>query len=151
MRCRFTTAPGGFSLVEVTLAIGIVAFAFVALLGLLPVGLTSFRSALDRSVRSQIVQSLTTQAQQTDFALLKANTTSILSYYDDEGAEVPAESSIYTASMKVAPKTELPEAGESTNVLTLNISIANNPGHLPDPFKPGLAFSKHAAFVARNR
>ncbi len=37
----------GFSLVEVTLAIGVIAFALIALLGLLPVGMKSGAEAID--------------------------------------------------------------------------------------------------------
>jgi uncharacterized protein (TIGR02598 family) len=57
----------GFSLVEVALAIGIVAFAFVALLSLLPAGLTTFRRALDISICTQIAQRIVSEAQQADF------------------------------------------------------------------------------------
>ena len=57
----------GFSLVEVALAIGIVAFAFVALLALLPAGLTTFRRALDISICTQIAQRIVSEAQQADF------------------------------------------------------------------------------------
>jgi len=60
----------GFSLVEVALAIGIVAFAFVALLSLLPAGLTTFRRALDTSICSQISQRIVGEAQQVDFDVL---------------------------------------------------------------------------------
>ncbi len=60
----------GFSLVEVALAIGIVAFAFVALLSLLPAGLTTFRRALDISICTQIAQRIVSEAQQADFDVL---------------------------------------------------------------------------------
>ena len=50
-----------------------VAFAFVALLGLLPTGLTVFREAMDTTVSSQIVQRITSELQETDyFTLLRA-------------------------------------------------------------------------------
>jgi uncharacterized protein (TIGR02598 family) len=62
--------PSGFSLVEVALAIGIVAFAFVALLSLLPAGLTTFRRALDISICTQIAQRIVSEAQQVDFDVL---------------------------------------------------------------------------------
>lgn len=60
----------GFSLVEVTLAIGIVAFAFVALFALIPVGLNTFRLAMDTSVGAQIAQRIISDAQQSDFDAL---------------------------------------------------------------------------------
>jgi uncharacterized protein (TIGR02598 family) len=61
---------GGFSLVEVVLAVGVVAFAFVAVLGLLPAGMTQFRQAIDTSVCAQIGQRVIMDAQQTDFDVL---------------------------------------------------------------------------------
>src|SRR5262249_8294149 len=66
----------GFSLVEIALAIGIIAFAFVALMSLMPAGLTTYRRALDISICTQIAQKIVTEAQQTDFDTLSdANNT----------------------------------------------------------------------------
>src|SRR5687768_5119038 len=58
----------GFTLVEVTLAIGVVSFAMIAMLGLLPVGLTTFQEASTLSVRSQIAQALASEVGRTDYA-----------------------------------------------------------------------------------
>jgi len=59
-----------FSLIEVVLAVGVVAFAFVAILGLLPAGMSQFRQAIDTSVCAQIAQRIINEAQQTDFNVL---------------------------------------------------------------------------------
>lgn len=59
-----------FSLVEVVLAIGIIAFAVVAILGLLAVGSDQFRIALDSTVCSQIAQRIFNDAEQSDFMTL---------------------------------------------------------------------------------
>ena len=60
-----------FTLVEVVLAIGIVAFAIVAIFGVLPVGLSASHSSQDDTRSGQIAQdvltSLASQAQ-TNFA-----------------------------------------------------------------------------------
>jgi len=53
--------------VEIALAIGIIAFAFVALMSLLPAGLTTFRRALDISICTQIAQRIVSEAEQVDF------------------------------------------------------------------------------------
>jgi len=63
-------AQSGFSLVEVTLAIGIVAFAFVALFALLPQGMSQFRRTMETTLSTQIAQRVITDAQQTEFAKL---------------------------------------------------------------------------------
>lgn len=149
---RGVRPASAFSIVEIMLAIGVVAFAFVALMGLLPVGLDGFRNALDTSVRSQIVQRLVTDAQQTDFEKLKAQAGQFR-FFDDEGTEVPAGASIYTASLLVEETTELPKATVTENLLTLQIRIAANPGRVADPFLDPARHrtTTHVAFVARNR
>jgi len=59
-----------FSLIEVVLAVGVVAFAFVAILGLIPAGMGQFRQAVDTSVCAQIAQRVINDAQQADFSTL---------------------------------------------------------------------------------
>jgi type II secretory pathway pseudopilin PulG len=48
----------GFSLVEVVLALGVVSFAIVAILGLIPTGLQTSHSSQDETRASQIAQSI---------------------------------------------------------------------------------------------
>ena len=45
-----------FSLIEVTLALGVVSFALVSLMGLLPIGLISVREAMSQTACTHIVQ-----------------------------------------------------------------------------------------------
>lgn len=71
---RSSSRRAGFSLVEVVLAVGVVAFAFVAVLGLLPAGMTQFRQAVDTSVCAQIAQRIIMDAQQADFDVLTDKT-----------------------------------------------------------------------------
>jgi uncharacterized protein (TIGR02598 family) len=86
----------GFSLVETALALGIVAFALVTLMALLPIGLTAFRSAIDASVCSQIVQRIVADAEQSDFDVLLSSAESEngdfmvlpMRFFDDQGTEV---------------------------------------------------------------
>ena len=108
----------GFSLVEVALALGIVAFAFVSLFGLLPVGLTTFRNAIDTTNESRIVQSFVSKVIATDFENLQQKvdyaSTQEISYFDEEGLPldtslkpVPSKSvnRIYAAKLFVEPPT----------------------------------------------
>lgn len=55
---------------EVVLAVGVVAFAFVAILGMLPAGMTQYRQAIDTSVCAQIGQRCIMDALQSDFEVL---------------------------------------------------------------------------------
>jgi type II secretory pathway pseudopilin PulG len=52
-------AKSGFSLIEITLSIGIIAFALVAVLGLLPAGLNSQKDATDQARSAQVLNDLT--------------------------------------------------------------------------------------------
>lgn len=125
----------GFSLVEVTLAIGIVASAVVVVVGLFPSGMNTFRQAMNASVGGQIAQQLISEAQQTDFDTLRSpnnipvapdydypvNTTfnKLDRYFDDQGGETMVASPgapsaveklkiVYWVRTRVSPRSDLP-------------------------------------------
>src|SRR5687768_8134911 len=88
----------GFSLIECALSLGVVGFGFVALVGMIPVGLNTFRSAIDATVGAQIAQSLLTEVRQAKFSELanfNKNTDadpkkpSADYYFNDEGSVTP--------------------------------------------------------------
>lgn len=127
-----------FSLVEVVLAIGVVAFAFVAIFGLLPVGLTTFREAMGTTVGGQIAQRVLNEAQQTDFDVLidhiarsdatqddvtfraPSRADQRLRYFDDQGGEVVPQAQtlsdaekariIYWVNTRITIRTPRPKA-----------------------------------------
>lgn len=144
----------GFSLVEVTLAIGVVSFAFVGLFALLPQGMTTFRAALDNTTEGQIFQRIVGSAQQTDFDELTAQG-SYYRYFDDQGTDLGptvTPGSIYTV-MVTPQATKLPGAAAgSTNLLTLSVQIAHDAGHSKDPFGAAspLKSSTRTTYIARN-
>ena len=89
----------GFTLVEVALALGVLAFSLVGLIALIPAGLTNFRASMNASVGSQIFQRVVSDAEQADFDSLtkcdpnyQAGSSAFselpLRYFDDEGDEV---------------------------------------------------------------
>jgi hypothetical protein len=65
---------GGFSFVEVVIALGVVAFAFVALFGMLPVGLNAFNNSIDATIETQIAESVMSQLKQARFSQLSIYT-----------------------------------------------------------------------------
>jgi uncharacterized protein (TIGR02598 family) len=86
----------GFSLVEVTMAIGIIAFAFVALFGLLPSGLTTFRAAVDTTNDTSIMQDMNSMVQVTEWKKIDGLAQSKggdIYYYDEEGRRTDTKSS----------------------------------------------------------
>lgn len=124
---RTKTASKAFSLVEVVLAIGIVSFAMVSILGLIPVGLHTFRSAMDLSVEAGIAQKLVADVQRTDFQNLQSTNLS----FDDQGVPVAPAGAVFTA--QVAPPQALAADGimqSNAAARTVLIKISNrmNPG-----------------------
>ncbi len=151
---RAWTSFAGFSLVEVTLAIGIVASAVVVVVGLFPSGMNTFRQAMNTSVGGHIAQQLLSEAQQTDFDVLVPPATYTASttfnkpdrYFDDQGEEImpttPGAPSnvektkiVYWVRTRVTPKSDLPSRGptgeteNSDKIATVIIQIANNPSN----------------------
>lgn len=90
----------GFSLVETALALGVAAFALIALVGVVPLGLQHFRGAIDATVGAQISQRVMTEAYQTEFEQLRATAEVVTPeffvlparYFDEQGNEVAAAS-----------------------------------------------------------
>ena len=122
------------------MAIGVVAFAFVALFGLLPTGLTTFRQAIDTSVGSQIAQRVINEAQQTDFTTLTTTTgtstgtsfTQPVRYFDDQGDQTSGPNgAIYEVNTRIAPATVLPSGTSFSGMATVTVQIAHNPANLP--------------------
>jgi uncharacterized protein (TIGR02598 family) len=119
----------GFTLVEVTLAIGIISFAFVTMFGLLPVGLNVSRQAMDTTIEAQIVQQMKTQALQTDFSMLDSLNNVDAQYFDDQGKEVAANVSVFTAKYAaVSADTKLPDGSVTRSLKTIAITVSNTKG-----------------------
>ncbi len=125
----------GFSLIEISLALAIVAIALVALLGLMPSGMNNFRSALDAQIAGEIFQRVAADAQETDFdTLIKSGTDTEkggkgaqfyrlpLRHFDNQGTEV-----------KVA-NPDAPTAAEGSGIIYTVRVRGSLPGD-PDPKK----------------
>ena len=92
---------GGFSLVEVALAMGIVSFAMVSLMGMLPIGLASFKLAMTNTIESQIVQSLSNDLLLANFSAVSGYNGQTY-YYDNQGQPLTsATGAIYRAKVSV--------------------------------------------------
>lgn len=142
---------------EVALALGIVAMAFIPVLGLLPVGLSTSKQAMDTTLEAQIAQKMSGLAVQADFSNLESLSSSTRYYFDDQGNGSTADRAIYGVGMEVATSTKLPTSdplGSSTDRLaTVTIHILNiadqGPEALLDPVASPHA-SKYVVLVADN-
>lgn len=82
------------------MALGIMSFALMGIVGLLPAGLSQFRQAIDITIQSQIAQELVSELQRADYADIKSGTF----FFDSEGSPLAAaenDQHAYTASIAV--------------------------------------------------
>lgn len=129
VRMKRAAVRGGFSLVEVVIAIGVIAFAFIPMMGMLPTGLNLSRQAIDTTVEAQIAQQLTAEVQQTDFSRLDELASASIaspSYFDDQGNKVtdPANA-IYQATFAISTSTTLPDAVATQKLATVTLCLLN--------------------------
>lgn len=115
-----------FTLIEIVIALGIVAFALVALLGLLPAGLKNFKGTMNTAVGSQIAQRVFNDLQIADWG----NIGSTNRYFDEQGNELSStQSTNLNCIYWVNVKTNTPSVVLSTtNLLSVTVFVANNPG-----------------------
>ncbi len=122
----------GFTLVEVVMSLGVIAFAFVSIMGMLPVGMKLFHEAIDETVASQIVNTVASGVLDTRYSNL-SDLSDQVRYFDDQGNEVDDTSAlkVYDVHVVVDTATALPGGSDSSNLATIAIQLANNPASLP--------------------
>ena len=124
----------GFSLIEVVIAVGIASFALVTIMGLLPVGLSTFKSTINTAVGTQIAQRIFNDLEIANFANIPISTNR---FFDEQGTELTssgasnAPNCIYWAQVNRAASTTFLNT-TSTNLYTITVMVAYNPrGSLP--------------------
>lgn len=92
----------GFSLAEVAIAMGIVTFSLVAVLGLLPIGLSSFREANEATIESQIISQISSEVALMPFSKIPEYAAAGPYYFDNDGRKAEKEAdaifSVHTSS-----------------------------------------------------
>jgi uncharacterized protein (TIGR02598 family) len=114
-----------FSLTEVVLALGVVSFALIATLGLIPLGLTSLKDSIQDTSNSLLVESVRQTLAGFPMPTTPQDPEAQLSLYFDDGGKYLGESltaeSFYCVSVKLAlPDPPIPNAG---NVWVALLSI----------------------------
>ena len=112
-----------FSLVEVTLALGVAAFALIAVYGLLPIGLNSNRTAIEQTAATNIATSIVADLRATfptsttsprlgmSIPAAGSSPSTVTYYLDENGGPFPAPSAVtpnsrYRATISwIAPAT----------------------------------------------
>jgi uncharacterized protein (TIGR02598 family) len=126
-----------FSLVEIAICMGIISFAFFSLLGLIPMGMSTFRQAMETSVGSLIAQRVINDALQTDFDILTGTGTGPFvqknRYFDDQGTELTTGTgAIYWVNTRINPTMATPSTSGSNanaNLATITVQVVNDPSN----------------------
>lgn len=167
---------GGFSLVEVAIALAIMGFACVTLIGMIPMGLTSFHQAMGNTVESEIVQNLSNDMLLANFSDLyqysyanSTTTTHQTYYYNNEGSPAtgtgtPPSDAVYTVVVTLVPLTSTTSTSTSnsptgltangistattanTSAYNVIITIASNPSVAS--YTSGTGSASMAAFLS---
>lgn len=85
----------GFSLIEVALAIGIVSFALVSLLGSLPVGLMSAQEAVLQTTRTHVLQQISADLGTLPSSESLETYLGTIQYYNYSGERIPSNVDAY--------------------------------------------------------
>jgi uncharacterized protein (TIGR02598 family) len=120
-----------FSLVEVTLALGIVSVSLLSLLGLLPAGLGVLRESMDQTVHAQIVQRIAAGVASSDFDAIENETLA----FDQEGqllANTKDSATLYSVTIQEsAPSlpglSDVEQMQDHLKRIRIGISRANIP------------------------
>jgi uncharacterized protein (TIGR02598 family) len=108
----------GFSLIEVTLALGIFAFAMIPIIGLVSSGMKSLRGSMDDAVRGEIVRKVVAEAGRVPYTNLSSFDGTNF-YFDDEGVQQASSNAqtIFVASNSIANPPDL--VASDTNIAQL--------------------------------
>jgi uncharacterized protein (TIGR02598 family) len=115
----------GFSLVETVIAIGIMALAVTALLGLLPHGIEMTRQAGNESAYARILNTVRTEVGRVDFASMSALENQRL-IFDEQGIRLPKGAS-GSAAQLVAYVAEVDFNGPRNVAVVLTSGAAAEP------------------------
>ncbi len=117
------------------LAFGIISFAMIASVGLLPVAMSTFQDSKRDIVRANIIQAISSQANLSPYDSLEGRFNRKVAEFDDEGMPLSAGDTrwIYKAEVTVLKSEKLPNAdsiSDSTKRLRIEIKDINHPGSM---------------------
>lgn len=140
LKSKNRNPENGFSLVEVAMALAVMAFACVSLIGLIPFGLTSFHQAMGSTIEADVVQDLTNDMLLANFSDLyqysyqnSTNPANQTYYYNNEGAPLTVSTpgvapvgTVYTAVVTISPISSNSSSATSNSPVNLFVSSSGN-------------------------
>jgi len=137
-----------FSLVEVTLALGIMAFCLVAIFGLLPTGLNTSRDAIAQTAAANIAAAIAADLRQTPAATAATPTQQSPRFL----IAVPPGSALYTSATTPRAKCTLfftEEGAVATSNPAVNTQTANADPTQNPRYRAYLEFNRQGVSVLR--
>ena len=123
-------AKSAFSLIEVTIASGIVGCALLAVMGAISTGSNIQRQAINATIQAQIMQNVMGALRQSDWSKISDTTASGWSgtklYFDSRGVVTDQAAAVYTATPAVSASVSLPGASANTNMARVSVQILKN-------------------------
>lgn len=127
MSAPLRSRESAFSLVEVTMAFGIVAFAIVVLMGLLPAGLSASREGSAEEAATEILTAVAADIGNTDpgatqsalYGIPTNPSTEVLKYFSAPGARVRANASGADFRMSISGR-----ASENPSLRILHVTVS---------------------------
>jgi uncharacterized protein (TIGR02598 family) len=138
---------GGFSLVEVALALGVMGFALTAIVGMIPVGLQKARLSMEATTGSHIIRQVIGGLSQSDFSTIS----SIDLSFDDQGMQVDSSAArkIYDCRVTVSAA-GLPGSDIDPNLKLVQLTMVSNPGNGVAAFDGSRPTKTFAAYLSRS-
>lgn len=138
---RRKRTKAGFNLVEVVLAMCVIAIAFTSLFGVMPVALQNYRHAMSMTTAANILAKVSSDLQQTsaDQINLMVGTAPNKRYFDDEGQDVTGTShqgaALYEVDYRAIPaKTSVFNTDNPALIpITLDLYSVHNSVAAPTP------------------
>ena len=137
-RRRRSSRQRGFSLIEVTLAIGVFAFAGTAIMAGLGLAMQTQGNAFQTTVRAQILQSVLADIRGADFSLMATTQTWPELFYDQSGVRKEASDPSVVYGVVITSITGVKMPGEPTpnpNLVHLDVVVSRPPGNLNGSFR----------------
>ena len=154
---RKPAARAAFSLVEVAIAIGVVAIGMLSVVALLPAGMETLRASANETAQARISQEIIARLQGTDWDQTKnlGDFQDQLFYFDRQGNQTlsTAPDSVFTAKLDVAADgPQLPAAnncGLNQNLRAVTVKITSLPGAVGDRFLDPRKFQQLSVLAAK--
>lgn len=131
----------GFSLIEITLALGIVCFSMLPILGLLPIGLSTLSDAATRTGEANIAKEISSELQQVPLSYINSLLQQTY-YYDRSGTPVQnAQDAFFSASFALgSPEVPGLPTGYTSIAKTVTVTL-RYPQNIPTTAQKTRVFS----------